>query len=45
MNFIFSDYARILSLSCNAKSPKTTAKLSKKSRTKRRSHHFWWCSL
>ena len=43
MNYIFSDNIRILYLSWYVKSPKGTVKLSKKSRNKRRSYHFWLC--
>jgi len=40
INFIFNDNVRILCLSCNIKKSKTTAKLSEKSRNKRRSNRF-----
>ena len=40
MNYIFSDNVRILYLSCYFKSPKETAKLSKKSRNKRCFNRF-----
>jgi hypothetical protein len=45
MNFLFSDNVHILYLSFNAKKPKITAKLSKRSRNKRHSPHIWWCPL
>ena len=40
IDFIFSDIVRILYLSCNVKTPKAIAKLSKKSRNKCRSSRF-----
>ena len=45
MNLIFSDNVHILCLFCKVKKPKTTAKLSKKSRNKRLSNSIWWCPL
>ena len=45
INFIFTDNERILNLLCNVKMSKTTAKLSEKSRNKRRSDRFQWCPL
>ena len=45
MNYIFSDNAHILCLSCNVQMPKTIAKQSKMSKNKRHTHHFRWCSL
>ena len=41
MNVIFSNNDRILCLSCNVIKPKTTAKLSKKSRNKLRSNNLF----
>ena len=40
LNFTFSSNVRILCLSCNVKNSKTTAKLSKRSRSKRRCNRF-----
>jgi hypothetical protein len=45
INFIFNDNVRILCLSCNIKKSKTTAKLSEKSRNKRRSNRFQWSPM
>ena len=44
INYIFSDNVCILYLSCNVKKNITTAKLSKKSRNKRRSNRFLMAS-
>jgi hypothetical protein len=40
INYIFPNYVCILYLSCNIKNPKTTAKLSKKSKNKHHSNHL-----